>query len=188
MIQQLTNPKTPKYIEAKNLANDYILAWYYKDSSTSNRFKERYNRNTIDSYSIKNFGFYSHCLLSRPLDNYYTSVNSNFWESIYLPMLKEIIMVNDLKVNMFCRASLNCTEPSNEQIISEPHYDHDFEHKNLIVYLNDAGGATVIIDENNLSITESFEPTEDSIITFTGLHCLKPSIKKRRIILVATYF
>lgn len=187
MIKKLINPLTARYAEAKRLVLGSELSWYYQTGSTYNDFFNQNQQPLIGDSKIVDVSYYSHALLVRPKDNYVTKISSSYWETLFLPVLKDIIAANDLKVEMFARANINCADPYVENVISEPHHDHKFNHNNLIVYFNDAGGSTVILDENDLSIIDTFEPTEDSIVTFSGFHAMKPSKTKRRIVLVATY-
>lgn len=188
MIQQLKNSKSKLYTEVKKLVLGSDMAWFYQSASTYDTFIKNNSRSKIDDYSIIDMPFYSHVLLRRAESiDYRTKICSDYWESGFLPLLKEIIAENDLKVEMFTRANVNCVEPNSKNVVSEPHYDHTFKHNNLIIYFNDAGGATLLVNENDFTITDTFEPTEDSIITFSGFHSMKPSKTKRRIILIATY-
>jgi hypothetical protein len=187
LIKKLINPLTPRYAEAKKLVLGSDLSWYYQSGSTYDDFFRQNQESSIGDSKIIDVPYFSHSLLVRPKDNYVTKISSSYWEALFLPVIKEIIAANDLKVEMFARANINCAGPCMENVISEPHHDHKFYHNNLIIYFNDAGGSTVIINENDLSIIDTFEPTEDSIITFSGFHAMRPSKTKRRIVLVATY-
>ena len=60
------------------------------------------------------------------------------------------------------------------------HEDHTFPHKNVLVYLTDAGGETYVGDD-------VFYPEEDSVLLFQGPHCHAMPKDKRRVVLVATY-
>ena len=46
------------------------------------------------------------------------------------------------------RCALNLTFPQKVKK-SEPHLDHNYEHKTLLIYLNDNDGDTVILDKKN---------------------------------------
>ena len=56
----------------------------------------------------------------------------------------------------------------------------DFPHKNMLIYLTDAGGSTFVEGEE-------FAPEEDDVIMFEGLHWHKLPRKERRVVLVMTY-
>jgi hypothetical protein len=104
-----------------------------------------------------------------------------------LPFLAEICEDNNLEVNSYMRISVNATLPTSSNKLTIPHVDHQFPHKNIIVYFTDAGGETVVYDENHNP--HCHFPEEDDIINFDGkyLHCIRPPKQKRRIVLVATY-
>ena len=61
------------------------------------------------------------------------------------------------------------------------HTDHDFPHQNLIIYLTDAGGESIVKG------SRPKPPLEDDIATFSGIHYHKMPKKKRRVVLIATY-
>ena len=103
-------------------------------------------------------------------------------------VLKEIFEHNDMPWVMptnsssctcFYRININATEPGMKGY-GYPHVDHEFPHKNLIVYLTDSGGQTVCEGE-------VYNPEEDDIITFEGRNYQGLSNTKRRIVVVANY-
>jgi hypothetical protein len=83
------------------------------------------------------------------------------------------------------RASANCVHPQQSVQSTIPHYDHQFPHTNLIIYLTDAGGETIVFDKENNK--EFYSPSEDDIVIFKGLHCMNTPKTKPRMILIATY-
>ena len=60
------------------------------------------------------------------------------------------------------------------------HVDHSFPHRNIIMYLTDAGGDTVVNDE-------VYSPKEDGVIMFEGEHYHHFPMKDARIDFVDTY-
>ena len=82
--------------------------------------------------------------------------------------------------NMMVRFSENSTHPEQKYIKTSLHTDHDFPHKNMLIYLTDAGGNTFVEDEK-------FAPEEDDVIIFEGLHWHQLPKHKRRVVLVMTY-
>ncbi len=60
------------------------------------------------------------------------------------------------------------------------HVDHHCPHKNMLVYLTDAGGETIM--ENDFH-----DPEEDDAIIFEGYHTHNVPKTKARIVLVATF-
>ena len=81
---------------------------------------------------------------------------------------------------IFHRAAANRTYADEGIQLSEPHIDHNFPHNNLLVYLTDSGGETFVEGEK-------FDPKEDDVIVFEGIHYMKRPIKDKRIVLVATF-
>jgi len=55
---------------------------------------------------------------------------------------------NKLTYKKILRCALNLTFPQKVKN-SEPHLDHSYEHKTLLIYLNDNDGDTVILDKKN---------------------------------------
>ena len=118
--------------------------------------------------------------------NPFSEIVSNYFDQAYRILL-EILKYNDLHINYFLRINANITHNYGSGIACSPHYDHDFPHKNLLIYLNQASGPTVVINNENKT-EEYFHPKEDAIITFEGKHYhYQPNVGERRIVLVATY-
>ena len=75
------------------------------------------------------------------------------------------------------------TQPLVNAKTSPPHIDHreGFEHKNMIIYLSDAVGDTIVGEH-------SPSPQEDDIIIFGGeKHFHYFPSETRRVVLVMTY-
>lgn len=178
MIKKLSNPRTQNYFALKQMVNDETFPWFYYPSSVKQ--KEKYPGHT-------NHPSYIHTFLERPWNNMtklYPEVRSGSMEYIG-EVFAEIARENNFVINCLLRACVNCIEPIDNPQLSIPHVDHDFPHNNLIIYLSDAGGETVVYNDN---IVEEHHPKEDDIILFrSSLHCYRPSSKKRRLVLVATY-
>jgi hypothetical protein len=177
----LVNPCTENYKQFKNLLLSNKIAWYFHSKTTPD---------SKDSKDYVDISFYSHTLLQRPKLKtqehglLFSEQKSNLLYD-FNTVLQEIISCNSLDFNYLIRANVNCVHPQQNIQPTPPHYDHEFPHKNLIIYLTDAGGETIIFDDNNKK--ELFNPLEDDIIVFDGLHCANPPKTKPRIILVATY-
>lgn len=178
MLQKLSNPKTQNYFAVKQLINDETFPWFYLPNSV--KTKDNYPGHT-------NHPTYVHTFLERPWNNMtklYPEIRSASME--YLgEVFAEIARENNFTINCLLRASVNCIEPVDNPQLSIPHIDHDFSHKNLVVYLNDAGGETVVYNDDGTF--EEHHPKEDDAIIFSGLHCYRPSSTKRRLVLVTTY-
>jgi hypothetical protein len=179
MIELLKNPKSPLYFQLKNYLLSADFPWFFNSSITSK---------TVDTGEYQDVPFYGHVFMSRPrwgnnTDKLYPEVRSMFMDKFY-PLLEEIIDYNQLNVNYFLRFNANCVHPSTDNRLSIPHNDHQFPTKNLLIYFTDAAGETILLDDNEQYV---HHPEEDEVITFEGLHCMRPPKEKRRIVLVATY-
>ena len=173
-------PDTQLYHQTKELLLKGDFAWYYKPTTVVGSEGTDYN---LD-------GWYSHELLSRPKfgtigEHYFPTVQSQQFQNVY-PMVHEIFDFNNIPVNCIYRVNANCVHPSNTPRSTPPHIDHQFPHHNLIVYLTDAGGPTIITNEEFVT-QEMHQPLEDDIVIFDGWHCMKPPISKRRVVLVVTF-
>ena len=164
MIKVLKNPKTNHYRE-------------FKSTVLSKEFPWRYNVST-------NMDFYSHVFLQRPELNGYTEPHSK-WTNQNCIVMGEIVDYNGLYKDIpyfFLRANANATHPDSGRQYSDPHVDHpNTPHSNLIVYLTDTDGDTIIGDNRH-------SPKEDDIVLFTGEHCMQRPSKGRRVILISTIF
>ena len=164
MIKVLKNPKTNHYRE-------------FKSTVLSKEFPWRYNVST-------NMDFYSHVFLQRPELNGYTEPHSK-WTNQNCIVMGEIVDYNGLYKDtpyFFLRANANATHPDSGRQYSDPHVDHpNTPHSNLIVYLTDADGDTIV--EN-----DRYSPKEDDVVLFTGQHYMQRPSKGRRVILISTIF
>tara|TARA_B000000557_G_scaffold24948_1_gene18571 strand:- start:1599 stop:2159 length:561 start_codon:yes stop_codon:yes gene_type:complete len=164
MIKVLKNPKTDHYLELKK----FIL---------SKEFPWRYNIST-------NMEFYSHVFLQRPELSGYTESHSK-WTNENFIVMGEIIDYNGLYKDIpyfFLRSNANATHPDSGRQYSDPHVDHPHTpHSNLIVYLTDTDGDTIVENSRH-------SPKEDDVVLFTGEHYMQRPTKGRRVILISTIF
>ena len=178
IITQLKNPKTVNYQRLKeNILSDQF-SWYYTSSiNNNNRFKKNYE------LPYNEVPFFSHSLIERPVPGQNYSTIRDEYISEFQKIFDEIFSYNNLQLNCFYRMNVNLVQPTKDQITIPFHSDHPWPHKNILIYLTNAGGETICEDE-------SFNPSEDDIITFSGYperHCHKTPIEKNRIIIVSTY-
>ena len=183
MIKRLKNPKSPLYYQLKDFVKSSHFPWAYAEKSTP-----------MDSESddYQDFPFYNHRFIERPrfgrlgAKYLFPEVTSNLLDRFY-PLLEEIFYINKIDVGCLMRFSANCQHPiPGDDRPSIPHYDHHFPHKNLLIYLSDVGGDTILLNDDR-KVSQVHSPKEDDIIIFEGLHCYKAPKKGRRIVLVATY-
>lgn len=178
IISKLKNPKTKEYQLFKKKILDKDFSWFYKKES---------NPEFIDNDVYTSIPFFSHVIVERPEDSkfgFFPSIKSNILDDFFV-MLKQIEQFNNFKINCILRANLNLTKPSQFEMITHPHYDHHFSHKNILMYFTDSGGETIFFDGDT---QYEYSPCEDDIIYFPNLlHCSRTSKKSDRVISVVTF-
>lgn len=179
-FNKLNNPLSQTYFELKRFILSADFPWYWNPKATPE---------DVDTGEYQDVPFYSHVFLARPrwkssVDKLYPQQQSVLLDTFY-PLLDEIVEHNSLNVNSFMRINANCVHPQLDPRITIPHNDHQFDHHNLIIYFTDSGGETILFDDNDQK--QYYNPKEDDIVTFTGLHCMNPPKTQRRVIIVATY-
>ena len=187
MLNSLSNPKTPHYEEFKKwaLGPQFFWTWHEEGGvSLQHLAKAGISKKfypTIENEDNQNVPFYTRTFIRRPEIRKYPSVDQADPSEVdnVVKVLSEIFEHNNLPLHSLLRLSVNACHPEKEIISSYPHYDHDFPHKNLIIYLTDAGGSTFVDGEEH-------NPKEDDVIHFTGQHYHKTPAENRRVILVAT--
>ena len=76
----------------------------------------------------------------------------------------------------------NAVYPTEKNLPSPVHVDHEFPHKNLLIYLTDPQGGTTIVEG------KEYLAKEYDVILFDGKpHCARPPSKDIRIVLVFTF-
>jgi hypothetical protein len=171
IIRELKNPLTEEYSNLKNIIFEGNFPWYMDTTTGDN----------LGKY------FFGHKILNRPSKEFPASSITSDHFGISIQVLNQIAQFNNLNVNLFLRIHVNLNVSHGGGLACSPHHDHDFPHKNLLIYLNQASGPTVVINSENNS-EEYFHPKEDVIITFEGKHYhYQPNVGEKRIVLVATY-
>lgn len=171
MLKVLQNPKTQKYLEFKNyiLHSDHF-PWYYKLRATPNINVEK---GYID------VDYFTHTFLNRPEKKGYPISYSDFTE-IVVEICKEIMDFNNISLVTLLRLNANFLNPFFKTLNTLPHFDHDYKHKNMLIYLTGSGGNTIVEGEVH-------EPQEDDVIIFQGKHYAQTPISERRVVLVGTF-
>ena len=176
-IQELKNPKTDAYLKLKGFILSNEFSWYWNGTST--HLPE-------DGDKYFNVPFLSHIFVKRPEETFRKIPEQPSPISFHVAeVLLEILAHNNIDVNFFLRMNANCVLPFKKVISSVPHVDHYYPHKNLLVYLTDAGGK--IFAGNDV-----YDPKEDSVIIFDGVkHYMQTpeqtSLHVRRVCLIATF-
>jgi hypothetical protein len=177
MIEELKNPLTREYLAFKNEIFTTQFPWYWNEDSVIND-----NKN-------ESVPFLGHSILQRPCDinEYFIFPNPNStYTQITNIILDQIFQHNKINLNCVFRINVNLTIPIPNADSTKIHVDHEFPHKNLLIYLNNSDGNTILCDENDNDIDLS-GPKEDKIILFEGKHYHYLPSKSRRVVLVCTF-
>ena len=174
---ELAKPDTGDYVSLKELILGPHFGWSHNAKATP--YMEG-----RDQYS--DLSFYSHAFLHGPSDRHGLIPKAN---SEYLPnieiVINQIFELNKINAHCIYRINANAVHPVEGNVLTVPHNDHEFPHKNLLIYLTNVGGDTIVFDD--LGKKHHFTPKEDDIVTFKGLHCMVPPKKGRRVVIVVTY-
>ena len=133
------------YVEDDNFLSDKQKS-YLEESLNSEKMSFKLGTSTVEP-DDKGYHFINHILLSKDRPRKYHTHNQ---EEInhFVDILKTFCDKNNVPLNNIFRIGVNVT--FNNGFISKcpPHIDHDYDHKQVILYLNDAVGDTVILDDN----------------------------------------
>ena len=123
--------------DSKNFINNVIL---------NSEFPLYYS---LSHYNTKYY-YLSHVVLKRPEQRNHNQFNSEFYPQ-FIKILDEFRMKENIKIKELCRIAVNLT--FNIGVKDSPkHVDHNFDHKQLIVYLNDCdkNSHTVLLKNNKI--------------------------------------
>lgn len=159
--RKLINPKGSYYQQIKEFANGNSIPWFWNVKCDE----------TPD--------YYRHIIVDRPEANLCSNVISPPAYEYAKNFFKDLCVVNELNTNYILRMAINCIHPQSK--VTPTHKDHYFPHANIIVYLNNGGGDTIVEGER-------FSPSEDDIICFDGIdHQVDlRTVDKRRIVMIIT--
>lgn len=188
IAKELKNPFTDEYLEFKKIIFETEdFPWFFSKDTTG-----------IGSDC---YYFYYHAILTRGSPP--TISSQGLFNGCQL-IVEQILNFNNIKFNCIHRMALNATHHYPFKY-NNPHVDHDYEHKNMLIYLNESDGNTIIFREkyglecnqnwmpsNNhkFHIEDKIKPMKDKIITFHGshFHCHSfPKPNQRRVVFVVTY-
>jgi|TARA_Y100000015_G_C2379656_1_gene84327 hypothetical protein len=133
-------------------------------------------------------GLLNHLVLPRPEDR---SLTENVTSQFYMPTVKildEFLAAVKIKPYFYLRIAYNLTY-NNGFDKSGPHTDHDYDHKQVIIYLNnieDKNSKTVLLKNNK--IHKEIKPKQYKGICFGNLkhYNHNPKVGKR-IVLIGTF-
>jgi hypothetical protein len=140
-------------------------------SEDNNKFIEFMLSSSFPLYyqsSTEGYSFFGHSFLDRNKNNKDVEgdVNSPYWEFIH-KLFKEICVKYHIKSKIIYRSALNMTS-YNTNKMGDLHVDHDFAHKNFLMYLNDfSNGSTYIQDEDTKEIKE-IKAKKYKVVIFGG--------------------
>jgi hypothetical protein len=134
-------------------------------------------------------GYMSHVILRRPEDK---KENEPYFNSFYHPEIVNIVdsflKKTKIKYKILLRLAINLTY-NNGHEKCEPHYDHTYDHKQLIIYLNnplDKESKTVIL--KNKKIYKEIYPEQYKGFCFgKEMHYMYYPKFGNRIVLVCTF-
>ena len=185
------------YKENKNFLNKEELDMI-NNGVLSNNFPWYYN----PCATTENFPFFFHSIIRRVYDpiKEEIKINSNIFE-FFNNILTRFCTYNKIKVKKITRMTLNLTYSNCKYKSGDPHVDHDFSHKSIIIYLNKTDGDTIIYDKkyngkNTLDINKPLKikklinPEVGKIVCWDGNYyhaATYPKLNKRRVILVTTF-
>ena len=128
--------------DSKDFINDQIL---------TNEFPFYMNDHAVPGDNVKNM---MHVVLPRIEDRDKTYRENKFLNE-FVKILNEFCNKNKLRYNEILRIAVNLTYYNGVKDMSPTHCDHEFEHNQLLIYLNDPldkDSCTVIINEQGSEI------------------------------------
>ena len=151
LMRQLKNPMTENYLGLKKQIFDYRFPWYWQEGVTEPLPTGlRVINGTVEEYLDTYFNppFYSHQILGRPWMGPGSKIFP-YGDSPYIHLaddvLKEIFQYNDIDVDTVFRINVNCVrDEPNEKQLTFPHVDHPFPHSNMLIFLSDVGGKSIV--------------------------------------------
>jgi hypothetical protein len=172
-MKKLINPGGPSYRELKSLILGPQFPFQYLEySTTDNEPSEQY----------RSWPHWSHTVFERPIPNLKpVPVLQSPFGDVFSRFFQELFTTNKLGVITIFRLNVNATHPSKDNRPGYPHVDHPFPHRNILVYLTDTDGDTVIVDDDIVHT-----PKEDEIIMFSGVHYAMLPTDGRRVVIVCT--
>lgn len=177
----------------------------FKESIFYHKIKSQLTKNDFPWFfekygneEVTNFNFLSHVIIKRNDTKIYSSMYNDVYD-----LLTEISNNYKFRINRVFRMAFNLTYPCGLEK-SGIHTDHEFEHKNMIIYFNNSVekiGTIIYKDKINKNVKNTFlkdkkmkvlkETTgeEGTGIVFDGKYYHESSLpkKNKRIILVTTF-
>jgi len=197
-IKKLINPKNDLYYRLKEYVLSSNFLWSYNESAVN---EVDIDESDKDRGKYTNIPVYGHTVIGRPqsydMNNPLTTIDRNdnlvsvvddwvTYGDYVQPFLYDLLCANpnreECHVKSILRINFNATHTDVPGRVF-PHLDHNrLPHKNMLVYLTDADGSTIVGDELH-------DPEEDDIIVFDSSvkHCHDAPKNKRRVVMVMTF-
>ena len=117
--------------------------------------------------------------------NYIPKPTSHLYHLV-MKIIYRFCFEKNIDFQMVCRSAINYSHPR-DGLFYLPHTDHDYEHKNILIYLNDSDGDTVFWNNERVEI-KRVSPKKGRIVIFDGniMHSTDAPKEKERLVLVTT--
>ena len=172
IIEDAANLNTDQINHINNVILSNDIPWFFSN----------------DSVYSDNLSYFSHTLIHRKEQNKNSKNNSPLTD-FFIDIFNNEISRHNIQVNEILRASLNTTFYETKDYGSVP-LDHDFEHNNFIMYLDDIQEAgTGIFANDGVNLLHISKCIKFNYVIFPGLlHAQQyPPPGKRRVVLVITF-
>ena len=170
ILEELKFTSIPIYEQLKSAIFAGNLALYKKAGQTPE---------IVDNDQQTNSTWFSHILIERPTSFMPIPLIKSEYADAAIEIFKHICLLNDIHSYLILRANINVLIPGQIRP-THPHVDHPFKHKNIIVYLEDADGDTVVGEQRS-------SPRKDKVILFEGEHYAEHPTTQPRTVIVFTY-
>jgi hypothetical protein len=168
-----------------------------EDSNFLSKFQKKHIENVIlgnnfpfyytyTNGPINDHPFLAHIILQRPEFRNYNDFNSTH-HKFFIEIFKSFCDKNNIKYSKFFRIAVNLTFKL-KQKKSEIHVDHSFEHKQLIIYLNDCDQSAKTILLKNNKIYKKIKPKKYKGVCFDKCkHYMLYPKTNARVVVVYTF-
>jgi hypothetical protein len=150
-----------------------------------------FHKGLLSPFEESKDSFYCHTLRLRhgdesvPMEGEKNSAIMQAMEDIFFKIAKN----NKVEIDTVLRSAVNATHHS-KQSMTGVHTDHEFEHNNFLLYLNDVtAGETILFSEDKLTELKTITPTKYKAVFFSSTpHAHKfPAYGERRLVFVVTF-
>ena len=159
-----------------------------------------YKHKTTNEESAQ-YNFFGHNIMSRlEQTNFIPSPQSPLFFDTFR-YVHELCLSKNIPMRGLGRASVNINYSDDTKYMGAIHVDHDFHHLQILTYLNDSDGETILFDKrfdgnNNFiedgdyPILAKITPKKGRILVFDGslYHTATPPSKGLRMVLVSTVY